>query len=139
MAEVEYLFVYGTLKQGYSNNKRLLGNSKFLGRACSVKKAFRLYADGIPFLLESANNWLGNKIIGELYEVTPETLSRCDQLEGHPLFYCREKHLFVLTSGFVGANPPVYEAWVYIYQHPERFIDNHRDWVQPDTTGVVEW
>lgn len=136
MKEVEYMFAYGTLKRGYHNHKRLLGNSKFLGRAHSVEKNFRLYANGIPFLIEAANSWGGNQIIGELYEVSPETLARCDRLEGHPLMYCREKHLFDLDSR---PSPAAFEAWVYIYQHPERFINNLRDWVKPNRQGAVEW
>ena len=76
------IFVYGTLKRGYGNN-RLLSGCEFLGEAVTAPK-YDLKARGIPFLVH------GNYAVhGEVYEADEETVYRMDLLEGHPNFYHR--------------------------------------------------
>jgi len=102
----EILFVYGTLKRGYTNHHYLSG-SKFLGRA-TTKDKFALYSDGIPYLLKHPPV---SRIKGELYEVDEETLKRVDVLEGHPHAYRREKIQVIIENG------DEVEAWAYFYPH----------------------
>lgn len=77
------LFVYGTLKQGYWNHNRLK-KAIFLGPAIT-KAEFTLASMGsFPAMIKG-----NKKVMGELYEITPEIKDSCDSLEGHPTFYRR--------------------------------------------------
>lgn len=84
-ANTKLLFVYGTLKRGYGNN-RLLTNSEFVGEAVTTEK-HALYRNGIPYLKTQERV---SKVYGEVYRVKegPE-LNRIDSLEGHPNWYRR--------------------------------------------------
>lgn len=138
----ELMFAYGTLKRGYRNHYRLLGDeAKFVGTATSVDK-FQMYAWGFPLLIDAAETWDGAPVSGEIFEVPRDLLRRCDQLEGHPIMYRREKREFNMIkwhNGWYADKAPSKEAWVYIYQHPERFADDKRDQITPNGEGVLEW
>jgi gamma-glutamylaminecyclotransferase len=72
------LFVYGTLKRGYSRSAALQGE-KFLGTA-KTEARYRMYHCGnYPGLVESPD---GLPIEGELWEVSVECLKRLDEIEG---------------------------------------------------------
>ncbi len=72
------LFVYGTLKRGYSRATVLQGE-EFLGTA-KTAACYRLYNCGnYPGLVENTN---GVSIEGELWEVSPDCLKRLDEIEG---------------------------------------------------------
>lgn len=95
------VFVYGTLKQGFSNN-RLLRNCRYKDATASGIELHN--GPGFPYAMR------GEGITyGELYEVNDETLASLDALEGHPIFYNRE-----LTP--VQAGGTSCEAWVYLNQ-----------------------
>ena len=104
-----YLFVYGTLKHGFRND-RLLCNSKFIGEF-SVPGFKMLSLRGFPGLIKSEQN---NRILGEIYNIDDVTLSRCDCLEGYKpnehksSMYIRE-NLRVISE--VGA----WDCWVYLW------------------------
>lgn len=90
LKEKEYLvFVYGTLKRGYSNNFRLLKDAVFLGKA-KTKDKYTMIGKGMafPYVLEK-NNELGKNIVGEVYAVSEEELRKLDRLEGVPTHYKR--------------------------------------------------
>ena len=76
------IFVYGTLKRGYGNN-RILDNSEFLGEVLTAPN-YDLRASGIPFLMHG-----DYAIRGEVYEAEEAAVHRMDLLEGHPNFYRR--------------------------------------------------
>ena len=99
------LFVYGTLKSGYGNN-RLLRTSRFAGEAISEHPKFKMTGHGVPFLSDKGDQY----IRGELWEIDdPDVLDRIDQLEGHPTCYCRREHSFYnVTTGERET------AWVYL-------------------------
>ena len=78
------LFVYGTLKRGYGNN-RILEGAKFLGEAIS-HSPYLLHNCGFPKAVPSEE---GLPIMGEIFEVSVPQLARCDMLEGHPNWYTR--------------------------------------------------
>lgn len=101
------IFVYGSLMKGEGNHS-LLDNeySTYIGKAVT-KRGFTLYdLGGFPGMVEKGND----AIVGEIYDICASTLSRLDQLEGHPQFY-RRKYIqlqdgenieaYVLDLGFV--------------------------------------
>lgn len=99
------LFVYGTLQKGFWNN-RLLQKSKFLGRGSTSPNFTLISLGGFPGLLDHG----GTKVTGEVWEVDDETLTACDQLEGHPNWYRRTP--VTLEDGT--------EVETYIYLKPSK-------------------
>lgn len=99
------LFVYGSLKRGYGNN-RLLEKSEFIGVA-KTKPEFTMIAYGwFPACLVA-----GKTIItGEVYDVNDGVLDRVDRLEGHPTWYQRIR--CYTTQG---------DAWIYTMK-PESYV-----------------
>lgn len=77
------VFVYGTLRSGQGNHRRL-ARARFLGEAQTAPR-YTLISIGCPGLLEGGET----AVFGELYEVDSSTLASLDQLEGHPHFYER--------------------------------------------------
>lgn len=99
------VFVYGTLKKGFSNH-RLLAGSEYLGTAQTVEK-YAMYTTGTPIVLKDE---AVSPIHGELYRVNEATLVALDSLEGHPDWYRREE-----ISIFVDGEQGRYQetAWLY--------------------------
>ena len=115
------LFVYGTLMQGFGNN-RLLEGQTLIGQGETENK-FTMYARGIPFVNENEST---SKIKGELYEVQEDRFRRLDGLEGHPTWYERK-----LTNVIV--NEKEYEAWLYFNNHEKGHLvenGNYRDYIK---------
>jgi len=78
--EPVHVFVYGTLKRGYGNN-RLLSTSSFVGEAVTCEE-FKMVNHGFPYI-NRANKGLTLPVIGEVWKVSDEeTLQRLDWLEG---------------------------------------------------------
>jgi gamma-glutamylaminecyclotransferase len=72
------LFLYGTLKHGGSNHRRMVGQG-YVGPAATAPR-YRLFDLGpFPGLVDAAG---GVSVRGELWEVTPECLAALDQFEG---------------------------------------------------------
>ena len=96
------LFVYGTLMRGMPNND-LLADSKFLTEATA--EHVRLIDLGyFPGMIETiGEHWDG--VIGELWEVSEETLERLDVFEGHPDLFVRSK-VCVHSDNPFPATPP---------------------------------
>ena len=103
------LMVYGTLQQGYWNN-RLLAGAKFLGQAVTNKK-YVLFDCGFPMAVTAETDHKPLPIIGEVYEVTEQHLHYCDRLEGHPNWYQRN-----LVSVRLGDA----DEEVFIYEMPDQ-------------------
>ena len=129
---METVFVYGTLKRAHGNH-RLLKGSKYLGTGLT-RNRYVMYEDGIPYVSKSFS--LTN-ISGELYEVSGATLDNLDMLEGHPIWYKREKTIIKtidkngnikLTNAWLYFNemiPPtakVNNIGIYGYQEKSKFI-----------------
>lgn len=121
------LFVYGTLKRGYANNERCLSRATFACEAVTSTADYRMNDVGFPILSEVAEG--GAKASGEIYFISRGTLNRCDQLEGHPYMYRREKREFKCEDG------AELEAWVYLWQ---RCPDDGEP-IEPDASGVLTW
>jgi len=103
---MEIVFVYGTLKRGFSNHVLLL-NQKFLGNGVTVDK-YVMYANGIPYV---SDMFKSSEISGELYQVSKSALHYMDLLEGHPEWYIRKKTSikYIDKSG----NHKKINAWLY--------------------------
>lgn len=114
------LFVYGTLKRGFSNN-RLLAHQKFLGSAitCSPKV---METAGIPYVYDFPQYYIGDKLMsgscieGELWEVDQRAFTKIDLLEGHPRWYRRKLTNVQLHHGTSA------QAWLY-YMTPRKTIE----------------
>lgn len=94
------VFVYGSLKQGFSNH-RLLLDSEFLGESRTLSRKFNMVSMSSFPAVEKGGVY---SIEGELYEVDGWTLSDLDALESNGYFYQRE--LVKLVDGS--------EAWMYV-------------------------
>lgn len=79
------IFVYGTLKTGFSNDA-LLYRAKYIGDGKTAEK-WRMIGEGysFPYVLGKGDN--GYNITGEVYEVTDTELAALDRLEGSPTHY----------------------------------------------------
>jgi len=72
------IFVYGSLKRGFSNHS-LLASQLFVATA-RTQPRYRLYAlNGFPGMVEASDD--GRSIEGEIWSVDPECLTRLDLLE----------------------------------------------------------
>lgn len=80
------VFVYGTLKKGYSNHHYLHGQT-FIQEAETLPN-YRLWDCGrYPCMVEDKK---GNSIQGEVWEVDEHCLRAMDRLEGVPFLYRRD-------------------------------------------------
>lgn len=92
------VFVYGTLKKGFGNN-RLLKDSEFVGTFRTPPDFHMVSLGGFPGVIDKGST----PISGEVYKVTKPVMDRLDSLEGYPSFYTRKQ----IPTEF-GA------AWVYM-------------------------
>jgi gamma-glutamylcyclotransferase (GGCT)/AIG2-like uncharacterized protein YtfP len=101
------VFVYGTLKRGYGNNRLIDG--PFVGYAHTNPEFELLHLGGFPGMVE------GSSVIGgEVYNV--KNIAPLDRLEGHPHFYERRQiQVFVWDDKQSLFAPKT--AWAYIFQH----------------------
>ena len=123
-----YIFVYGTLKRGYSNQDLLgnaiqLGEAEYIGEVITVDKyCMRKYPGSwfnYPYLYDKPID----NIKGELYLVDNDTLTKIDHYEGVPDLYYR-KLIEVRNQ-----HEEMFSAWVYcIKEIPEIIGDPLVEW-----------
>jgi len=106
--EKHLVFVYGTLRQGFSNHY-LLDTSKWVDYSQTQKK-YAMFEQGIPFV---SKNMSLIAITGEVYEVSNDVLGYLDLLEGHPHAYKREQVDVKLKF-----TNEIIKAWLYFYPNP---------------------
>jgi gamma-glutamylaminecyclotransferase len=121
------LFVYGTLKKGYSNHF-FLENCKYLGKAISVDQNFQMYEWEWDFPIVSQTNE-GYFIKGEIYEVPYDQINAIDILEDHPNWYQRKKRYFILEN-----SNEVISAWIYLQDY-----QNNQPKSEPNKDKMLEW
>jgi gamma-glutamylcyclotransferase (GGCT)/AIG2-like uncharacterized protein YtfP len=109
------VFVYGTLKKGFSNH-RLLSGAEFLGPAQTVQK-FAMYTTGTPIVLKEE---AVSPIFGELYRVDEKILAALDSLEGHPDWYRREEVEVLVDEG--EREKRLETAWLYFSLDKRGFL-----------------
>lgn len=107
------IFVYGTLKTGYGNN-RLLQSSEYCGQDITSSADFKMISlSSFPGVVHTEN---GFHISGELYRVNDKTLQSLDRLESNGSFYKRE---LVKLKEFEE------DAWMYVLMDDRYF--NYED------------
>ena len=118
LKECRHVFVYGTLKAAYGNN-RLLDNTKPVGPAVTCD-GFALGKSGCPYAFpkdvvpEEYHTRLIWPIKGELYKIDARdyrTAADLDILESYPSFYNRRVVL-------VECDEITYSAWIYTIEDP---------------------
>lgn len=103
----QLLFVYGTLKRGGSNHRQLAGEI-FVGEAHTVA-GYRLFAlDGYPGMVALAGDREG--VVGEVWSVKPDALTRLDRFEGVDQGLYRRESVPLL--------PPFAGRTVHAYLYP---------------------
>jgi len=112
---MEKVFVYGTLKEGYGNN-RLLAGAKFLGNHTVKRGRFCLLNLGwFPGVVMRERYGLSTPVTGEVYEVDDGTFKALDGLEGYPTMYDR-----------IEIETKYGDAWMYVYNdHRESINASH--------------
>ena len=121
------VFVYGSLKNGYGNN-RLLQSSEYCGSDMTNSADFKMISlCSFPGVIHSEN---GFHISGELYRVDDRTLQTLDRLESNGSFYSRE---LVKLKAFEE------DAWMYVLMDGRGF--NHEDdrVMTDDNLKIHEW
>jgi gamma-glutamylcyclotransferase (GGCT)/AIG2-like uncharacterized protein YtfP len=89
------VFVYGTLKKGFSNHRCLEG-ARFVKETC-LTTAFRMFdTGGFPVILQATANKPGYFPTGEVYELPDGDqgeliLARLDRLESEGYMYHRQE------------------------------------------------
>jgi gamma-glutamylcyclotransferase (GGCT)/AIG2-like uncharacterized protein YtfP len=119
-------FVYGTLKQGYGNN-RLLDTAKFIGPAITNSAAFTLFNGGFPMVRAGGDN----HIKGELYETDDPNVIQ--SLEGVPNMYYREEIEVRPLEG------DTLTTTAFIYLGTDRFAKGWNNIIEPNDENISEW
>ena len=101
------VFVYGTLKSGFSNHY-LLDGCEYLGGAATVP-TYKMIENGFPVIMPDAG---GKPLAGEIYTVDDETLARLDQLEREGSSYDRK--LIDVTLSLVSGDRLPTKAFIYV-------------------------
>lgn len=96
------LFVYGTLKKGFSNH-HFLKDAEYIGNS-ALYGARMLNLGAFPGVVDGNDD---EKVEGEVYRIDDKTLESIDRLEGTPWLYKRE------SVEVDDLDDPVF---VYIYQ-----------------------
>lgn len=108
------VFVYGTLKSGYGNNRLLQNKGATLLGEAVTDSAYTLLQGGIPFAVRNGEK----PILGELYEVTdPNVMRNLDALEGNGSFYTRHQRRMML----LGTGEELEGCWIYEIPEGDRY------------------
>ena len=102
-----YLFVYGTLKSGFGNN-RIIKHTEFVGAAVSLDK-YDVSGYGFPCAYLNPD---GKLLQGEIYKLSKNDFIFTDGLESNGYLYQREIKKF-------NCNGKILNAWIYIIINPD--------------------
>jgi len=121
MSREHSVFVYGTLRPGQSNYRRLLAD-RTVQEVPASAKGLALYGSEFPYAVPQR----GARVIGDLITIRPglyqEVLADLDQLEGyHPgrpdhSHYIRTTRSVVVVNRTANGGPweAFHTAWIYI-------------------------
>ncbi len=119
------LFVYGSLRKGFTNHK-YLAESEYIGEHASVDQ-FQLITHkngNYPYLLdEPLVDYPSTIVHGEIYKINSKVLKNIDSLESNSKIYQRKIYTFI------NQNNEIIEAWIYILTNYEmtRYIAQKMD------------
>lgn len=127
MSYNNYVFTYGSLKEGYHNHF-FLENASLLQKAVTSDAAYQMYAtEGLFPLVVSGDK----KIAGELYVMDDYTLSELDRLESNGTAYNR---IQVKLSGVDAF------AWMYLFNEDLPLLPTGgMDFLVGEENGVQTW
>jgi len=115
------VFVYGTLRVGQGNHRRLLGGRTVNERPC-IAEGLAMYGHGIPYAVRSP----GSRVVGDLITLDPalysEVLADLDRLEGYHPDRPDDSHFVRATRTVITNNPlpgggtwqAFHTAWIYL-------------------------
>lgn len=132
--DLNYIFVYGTLKQGEGNH-RYLENSIFLGNA--QVKGELLDIGPFPALLGKKDDiskptW----VQGEVYLVDNQTLARLDRLESEGSLYHRKSTIAHFGQHRTDRMAQTLAVWSYFWgSHTDYAVIKSGNWVARLETG----
>lgn len=118
------VFVYGTLKSGFSNH-RFLEHQELIGSAILGAHALYDVSPNFPGIVPSGRDF---EVHGEVYSIDSDCLNRLDRLESNGSMYQRQELSVELSTG--AALP----AWVYIWKlplRPDMPLHSGSDWIPP--------
>lgn len=116
-----YLFVYGTLMSGLSNNHYLEGDT-FVSTA-QVEQCSLIDLGYFPGMVDTDRY---SRVEGELWKVSQATLKTLDILEGVPHLFHRDAVTAVIEGP--GENDlESISAYAYFYNEPWSYVP-HGDW-----------
>jgi len=121
-----YVFVYGSLKKGFYNHD-LIGDptNSFITEGKTLDKYIMISMGSFPAIFKNPYPMsertakYENRISGEVYQVSDETLQRLDMLEGVPSFYKR------ITDYIEYENNKVIQAYVYVLANPRDYTSEY--------------
>lgn len=125
------VFVYGSLKRGYWNNRLLMG-SKFIGTGSTNDAEFRMYDGTFPYVTTEGID----DVQGEVWEVDEATLRNLDALEGTPDHYVRYN-----TKVYMDEEDVSYDVVMYVAsEETEKWLNRSGYLViEPNEWGVLVW
>jgi gamma-glutamylaminecyclotransferase len=128
------VFVYGTLRRGFSNHA-LLATSRFAGEAATLRTYWMITTGPFPVLLDDVPADFGVvplAVAGEIYHVDDATMAQLDRLEREGIAYDRK-----VTEVFEAGHKV--EAYIYIgvadYWHPRRLPA----WTSKNELSELDW
>lgn len=95
-----YIFVYGSLKNGFENHGWLEDIGYYIGNGITKNAEFKMYSvdDRYPAITQG-----NEKISGELYRIDDDNIIYIDYLEGYPNYYDRKEFLIDFNGKLVKA------------------------------------
>jgi gamma-glutamylcyclotransferase (GGCT)/AIG2-like uncharacterized protein YtfP len=115
------VFVYGTLRPGQSNYRRLL-EGRTADERTAIAEGLALVGSGIPYAVKHP----GARVVGTLITITPalygEILADLDALEGYHAHRPATSHYIRTTRSVIATNPlrgggtweTFHTAWIYL-------------------------
>ena len=115
------VFVYGTLRPGQGNYRRMLEGRTANDRP-AIAKGLALFGNGIPYAVTHP----GARVVGTLITITPalygRVLADLDALEGYHAHRPATSHYIRTTRSVIATNPlpgggtweTFHTAWIYL-------------------------
>lgn len=128
--EWHYIFVYGTLKSGFSNHDYIIDEEIISTGATTERNTWELRElagsnpkDSIPYMQYSGLPSRQGKVCGEVYRVSTKCICDIDALETNGTLYLRV-FLPIIISTHTKQTVPMW-TWIGNKSYLERTFSNH--------------